>query len=62
MINGLWLPDGDSNWKYTAWCMKNLFVPGNPKSWSIYKTMDGGVRIVFLNLEDLLAFKMVFGL
>jgi len=42
---------------FVVWCYRNLFVPGEPKTWKIYTT-----RVTFVNEEDAVAFKLRFGI
>jgi len=54
-------PEGEPNYKiqqeYKSWCWKNLFVPDKAITYKIF-----GNRIIFLDDEDALAFKLRFGI
>ena len=52
---------------YRAWLIKNLMVPGEPRSWAWKTTADDNKTIVynvieFRDEEDAMAFKLTFGL
>ncbi len=61
-------PGGDRLYhEYSMWCFKNLFVPGEPKSWALIDSPQGNIKysakkIIFYHEEDALAFKLRFGL
>ena len=58
---------GNPTHEYSIWCYKNLFVPGEPKSWCLFDYSYGNIKysakkIIFYSEEDALAFKLRFGL
>lgn len=60
-ISLILFPEGEWNTpmlqEYRSWCWKTLFVPGEALTYKI-----SGNKIIFLNNEDCLAFKLRFGL
>jgi len=53
--------------QYSTWCYKNIFEPGEPKSWAILEEGSGNTKylqrkIIFLHSEDAVVFKLRFGL
>lgn len=60
------LPEGHTH-EYSIWCYKNLFVPGEPKTWCIFDHSHGNIKystkkIIFYSEEDAMAFRLRFGI
>lgn len=51
---------------YSSWCYRNLFVPGEPKTWAHYNSFPnedpGKDYMIFRDAQDAVAFRLHFGI
>lgn len=50
-------------WEWRAWCIKNLLIENNPRTW-MFVSSDDEVSdgVLFFSEADAMAFKLRFGL